>query len=478
MGTTVGAAGDGSGGGKALGNARHEQFLVTHKAPRRPMRHRLRTKVVLFMSIVVLVVLLAVTLRTVMPASDSVTESYVARLDPAFFESQGVDYRLKDIDDGEFHAARIREIESELRGINRPVALEMLFDLVTAEARTDTERHLQILRFLHKASYHPPGRQPLYPDGTMVMDPLVLLTLADMHCGQVARVAVDLFASKGYPGRVAQLGGHVVAEVYYDEDWHYLDGDVFGGGESVQLEDGRIPSVSELSEDPFAIDALYAHAEVLLNATDRRHISHARMGYPSYFYHSKHAYKGYGPMYYVKADASLENEQSVALFGWSDYETIEADATVLFDIAPRFQPSPPFITRVEVKGTLAHVDWHPSRDDDHDLRGYRVFLGSSSRGWNYRVFVGEDNAKQYWSAEGTWDSSLYDAAFNMPPDDFGIVETENTSLALELPAGASSVFLTIMPFDEHGEAVGKRLYPMSAELRLRPLFDSTRGTPR
>ncbi len=131
-----------------------------------------------------------------------------------------------------------------------------------------------------------------------------------------------------------------------------------------------------------------------------------------------------------------------------------------------------------MKGTLAHIDWHPSRDDDHDLRGYRVFLGSSSRGWNYRVFVGENDAKQYWSAEGTWDSSLYDAAFNLPPDDLGIVETENTSLALELPAGASSVFLTIMPFDEHGEAVGKKLYPMSAELRLRPLFDSTRGTPR
>ena len=81
------------------------------------------------MSIVVLVALLAATLRTVMPAPDSVTESYVARLDPAFFESQGVDYRLKDIDDGEFHAARIREIESELRDINRPVALETLFDL-------------------------------------------------------------------------------------------------------------------------------------------------------------------------------------------------------------------------------------------------------------------------------------------------------------------------------------------------------------
>jgi hypothetical protein len=68
--------------------------------------------------------------------------------------------------------------------------------------------------------------KPMHEDKTMVMDPLILLKLNEMRYSQVDRVAVDLFEAVGYQARVVQLGGHVIAEIFYESDWHYFDNEV------------------------------------------------------------------------------------------------------------------------------------------------------------------------------------------------------------------------------------------------------------
>ena len=120
---------------------------------------------------------------------------------------------------------------------------------MTAGANTPTDRHLAVLRFLHRASFHN-LIQPTTPDGQPVYDPLVLLELGEMRCGRANRVAADLFRANGMPARLVQVAFHVLAEVFYDGSWHYFDADIFGKGESVRRADGRVPSVAEPAAEP------------------------------------------------------------------------------------------------------------------------------------------------------------------------------------------------------------------------------------
>ena len=69
-------------------------------------------------------------------------------------------------------------------------------------------------------------------------------------------MAADLFSAVGYQTRLDQLGGHVIAEIYYGGNWHYFDADMFGDGQSVFNPDGSIPSVAQLSENPYLINSL------------------------------------------------------------------------------------------------------------------------------------------------------------------------------------------------------------------------------
>ncbi|MCG2808196.1 MAG: hypothetical protein L6413_08045, partial [Coriobacteriia bacterium] len=68
-----------------------------------------------------------------------------------------------------------------------------------------------------------------------------MLELGEQRCGQSARLAVDLFAAAGYRARLVQVGFHVTAEVYYDDDWHLLEVGLFGNGAVPRSEDGSIP---------------------------------------------------------------------------------------------------------------------------------------------------------------------------------------------------------------------------------------------
>ena len=150
---------------------------------------------------------------------------------------------------------------------------------------------MALLLFLQEVSIHSDYLQPMYPNGTMVSDPLVLLQLGEMRCGQVARLAVDLFSAAGYQARVVQLGGHVIAEVYYGKNWHYFDADMFGGGQTVFNPDGSIPSVVQLSQSPYLIDSLAADWEP--NSTNSWETSAAIA--PSYWYFSVQAWDAQFP---------------------------------------------------------------------------------------------------------------------------------------------------------------------------------------
>jgi len=397
------------------------------------------------------------------------TKEYIAGFDQKAHELAGTDYinerynprRLKkpldQIDiDYDYDFARLKQVSYRLEKVDRRAALKAIFDKVTAWSRTDTERHLAILKFLHKTAFQT-WIQPMYEDRSAVYDPIVLLELSEMRCGTVARIGVDMFEAAGYPGRIVQAVSHQSAEIFYDNDWHLFEADLAGGGQSIMI-DGRILSIAELSRNPYLIDAVPTHFEILVAP----HPYKRSLTYPSYFFFSKEAYRGMEPSVYYK-DATPEQMATDRWYGWMLYRTNKDESRKLSVIPRKYEPDPPKLTKVRIIGGRARISWKQALDADGDLLGYRVYISKYSRGWNYQEFSGKEEIRRYW--RGGWKPGMYDAMFREPPSDAGLITTSKTSVEFDLPAGETR-FITVMPFDKHGESVGRKLYNMSEELTL------------
>jgi len=378
------------------------------------------------------------------------TERYLKSMDVQSFRRRGSDYvnpeysplrlgkSLDELDDKkDYDFERLDAVVKKLENVDRRTVFRELFQRICAHCSTDQERHLAVLDFCTQASFH--NRiQPLWPDGRGVYDPLVCLELGEHRCGQTARIVVALFDAAGYPARLAQFGGHVAGEVFYDDDWHYVDANLFGADHTCFDADGTIPSYVELSREPFAIDAMPSYLEATFGNVPR-----GSAAYPSWYFFSKQAYVK-PPRYYVKT-ATLEQERRSRSYGWEHRETIVDEERVLGDFDKRYAPGAPRNLRLD--GDL--VLWDPADDRDGDLIGYRVYVGSKSRGWCY----GPD-----------WKPEMYHARFSLPPSDVALIETTETYV--QLPEHRP-LYVTVMAYDEHGEAVGRELYRMSRELVVR-----------
>lgn len=411
-----------------------------------------------------------VVLRVDDPAADrGPTAAYLDALDPARIAARGQDLASPRYDPKRlglpiealgpkvYDEARLAAVEARLAGVDRRAALRALFAAVTAGARSNRERHQAVLTFLQRASVHDGFLQPVYPDGTLVCDPLVLLELNEMRCGHVARVAVDLFEANGFDARLVQFPGHVAAEVSYDGAWHLIEADLFGGGWAPRTPRGTIPSVAELSADPAQLDRRGPAREAAISASDPR----GSVVYPSFFCFSSLAGPTL-PQYLIKTATRAEAAGS-RLYGWNWYRWEPAPAVRVTATPARWRPGAVWIRAVTpVAPGRYRVAWNASADGDGDLLGYRVALSSAPRGWNYPSFLGDSTASGYGT--GSWRPEQYDALFRAPPHDLGVIETAETAAVVEVPG--APVFVTVTPYDAYGDSIGREVYPASAELRL------------
>lgn len=402
------------------------------------------------------------------------TALYVSRLRLDHFTTQGTDYvnpwfspqrickPLEKIDavyDYDFN--RLKQVEARLRGVDRRAVLRRIFAEICAGAKSNTERHLSVVEFLHQSLQHCYPLQPMHEERVMVCDPLTLLELGEGRCGQVNRLALDLFDAAGYPGRLCQVNYHVCAEVYYDDRWHFLDAGAFGLREAPINDDGIIPSLAELSRAHHLIDRL----TLLTGVEVRVNYSGDLPYYPSYCYfadlHQEHGV-------YVKT-ATAEQAANSPYYGWNYLVKQEPDRERKLDpnLKPRSQPRPPELCYIKTAAQSARgivgLEWKPSFDGDHDVLGYRVFVSRRSRGWGYHGPSLPEHLMRYKSTCGVWRPEMYGPRFTIPPHEVADQETTDTRIELGLPA-PGRYFISVMPFDAYGQSVGKPLYHCSEEI--------------
>ncbi|MGE0142245.1 MAG: hypothetical protein AB7I19_17735 [Planctomycetota bacterium] len=401
------------------------------------------------------------------------TTAFLHRLDLGHMARRGSDYCSSELSPlrlgraldqldvtFDFDFERLERVQSDLAAIDRGTALRTIAEHVVAGAVDWTTRHLRILRFLQRTAFNS-FLQPMNRAKRPVYDALTLLHLNEMRCGHVARVAIDLFQTLGCRGRVVQLGGHIVAEVEYDGGWHLIDADLFDAGETPRNADGSIPSLAELSLDPFRVDALAHHFYMTFQCV-------AKIGgaaYPSYHYFGEAAYGNSKPSYSYKVVRSGDERTGE---DWTRVETKPATEIRLGPIPLLRQPGAPLIDRVEIheesNGRGHRIGWRNASDPDGDLAQYRVLVGTCSRGWNHQTSMVQGSAAPYRHELGPWRTEWYERLMERPPSDAG--EFVVTEPQLWLPATTRDCFVTIWSEGRHGLAAGKSLWLPSDELRL------------
>ena len=396
---------------------------------------------------------------------------YVYNFDVTQSEKRGTDFCNFHFGE-KFRAARVDEIRWQLRGVSRSRALRRIFEKVTIGTVSDTQKHLQIVKFLQRTNIHK-DIPPSYPNGMEISDPLVMLELKEMWCNQASKLAIDLFESAGYKGRQVQLGTHIIAEVYYDQAWHYIDTDLFGNGDIVLTDDGRIPSVSELGTPELVrkLDALGAYQEATIAAIcDSSYNSNLNWPYPSFYYFSRQAYPtNYNGSGYYYKDTPISSADNLTFFyGWMFFHFEPDPSIIRFDQPLKVGPSVPKIDKVTVDRQNGHITiGYRSTDPDQDLAGYRIYVSERSRGWNYNLFRGRPDLMKYQSTDGKWSPDNYESLFKLPASDVALIEVPADKNETIIPLrGKKMVFISIMPFDEYGKSIGRKLFPLSSELKI------------
>ena len=387
------------------------------------------------------------------------TESFILRFNKEKYLRDGL-LRLGSPEgryDYSFHTTE--RLSRKYRYVDRRRVLAGIFHKIVGREKNHARRHELVLNFLAKGIFQA-RTQPLTRNKAMIYDPVILLELHNMRCGNINRIACDLFSSVGYKTRVVQLFGHVISEIYYDSAWHYFDADTVLNSNSTARINGVIPDTKTLSKNPHLLDLKDFYVDVQFDRVTKWDV---RRNYPCgvfVFLKSQDA----SPLYYVKTATPLQELNEY--YGWNYYTTEKAGDIAFSYTSRRFpfwQPSLPFVDRITVERGKVSLDCR-SVDLDKDLLGYRLFIGTRSRGWEYsRYFCGE-GVKKHVRPVPILDPVSYDRINRMPPSDVALVASPDGKFGIDLPRG--TYFMTVMAYDRHGEEIGKSWYMPSNEIMV------------
>lgn len=243
-----------------------------------------------------------------------------------------------------------RELATRLGG---DTYLRKLACLVTGNAPTEEEAVRRIICFVQGAIFRDPVSQPLTETGA-IPDALTTLLCSRGRCGHVATLMVELFKQIGIEARVRQLPTHLIAEVKVDQRWVIADADAFKNGVIPVNRRGQLISMDEIYENPYQLD---------------------RFPPTGWFIRPDSIYTRdvFGRKVSGYVDA-LDPEQRGYVSG---HYVLEAKG---------YPPSVPVIVRFAAGEGSFRLEWTPSSVRGDRLLGYRVSVGTVSRGWAYDSF--------------------------------------------------------------------------------------------
>lgn len=281
-------------------------------------------------------------------------------------------------------------------------------------ARNSEEAVRAIVRFVQDALFRDPVAQPLTESGECP-DAATILFCARGRCGHAAKLVTGLCAAAGLQARLRQFPQHLIAEVEVDGRWVVADADAYKNGIIPTNRQGMLLSLEDLETNPFQLDRFPPTGWFL--RPDTRFTAGAR---------------GFQVRGYVDA---LEPEQRGYVSGY------------YVERAKGAPPSLPGDLRFEVFKHTFRLTWTAARSEFDGLLGYRVAVGSRSRGWNCHEPVNADLVMRPIAA-----------------DILG-AETTATVIEGEIPSHAQCLYASITPFTTRIEKEPDTYFQPSEELR-------------
>lgn len=234
--------------------------------------------------------------------------------------------------------------------IGGPRYLEALALKLVDGSVSDEERVRRLIVFVQRSIFRDPISQPLTSDGD-TPDALTILLCSRGRCSHTASVLVELFRHAGFDARARQLANHVVAEVLVNGRWALADADAFKNGVIPVNRSAELLTMDDLLTDPYQLDRFQPSGWWI------------RKG-------SRFARGVGGGSVYGYVDA-LDPDRRGFVSGY------------YVPAAKGAPPSLPAITRFEIRHGRLFLEWTASTVAGSQLRGYRVAVGSTSRGWTY-----------------------------------------------------------------------------------------------
>lgn len=200
-------------------------------------------------------------------------------------------------------------------GTDRSKWLKGLVLFITDRYDTRRSKAVAWVRFLQNQIYNS-KYTPRLTNKQAVYDPKWLIENRIGACGQTNRIVVDGLSLINIESRVVQVKDHVVAEAYWNGEWHYLDADAMDFGRVVIDVDGTIPSVLEIMMKPELIDGTSYNYE-----SQVRSLLNNAAAFPASQVFKRIEYLGKMlPYAYIKT--ATPDQEKNEYYGWNYYKTI------------------------------------------------------------------------------------------------------------------------------------------------------------
>lgn len=273
--------------------------------------------------------------------------------------------------------------------------LKRLAETVAAGSRGEEEAVCRLIRFVQDAVFRDPVSQPLTETGA-VPDALTALMCARGRCGHTSAILVELCKQLGLDARLRQFPRHIIAEAKADGRWVLADADAFKNGVIPVNREGRLLTWEEVDGNPYQLDRYPATGWFIRP-------------------NSRFTQDAFGNKVAGYVDALAPDQRGYV----SGYYAEKAQG---------FPPAVPEIVRFEVKEGHFRLEWTPVSVKEDRLLGYRVSVGTASRGWSYEL-------------PGPGETIL-----QATPADVLSAETRETGIDGDAPADAGPLFAAVTAF--------------------------------
>jgi ubiquinone/menaquinone biosynthesis C-methylase UbiE len=242
---------------------------------------------------------------------------------------------------------RAQAMAAELGG---DAYLRALARLLTEGVEGEEQAARRIIYFVQRALFRDPVSQPITEVGDLP-DPLTILLCARGRCGHAAALVVNLLGHIGLEARILTLPTHIATEANVAGRWVVVDADAFKNGVIPVNRQGQMLALDEIRQNPYQLDRFPPTGWfVQPNSAFVRDVWGRKVaGYVDALTPDQ---RGYVSGYYVPG-------------------------------AKGSPPSLPVVVRFDTKGDRFHLEWTPSTCRTDRLLGYRIAVGSTSRGWSY-----------------------------------------------------------------------------------------------